>query len=189
MIAQKNYLQYLKNRPQPKDTSSLWLITFTDLLTLLLGFFILSYSMTMNKTSYEGISNILFPIKSKSAESIVVENSIIKKIDDLWVATLPYSENIELSFKEDETIRTIISTFPPDKFYFHIAGYFDEGISQNIAINKLIVLTSQLIDLGVKENTISSSKSPANYPPKYNIVNNSLLPSSRFDIIISRKKF
>ena len=189
MTTQKRYLQYLKNRPQPKDTSSLWLITFTDLLTLLLGFFILSYSMTTNKTSYEGISNILFPIKSKLAEPVIVESSIIKKVDDLWVATLPYSGNIESNFKEDETIKTIISTFSPEKFYFHVAGYFDQEIKQTQAINKLSSLLSQLIDLGVKENMISSSKSPANYPPKYNIVNNSLLPSSRFDIIISRKKF
>lgn len=189
MSTQKNYLQYLKNRSQPKDNCSLWLITFTDLLTLLLGFFILSYSMTMNKTSYEGISNILFPYRSKLLEPVVVEKSNIKKIDDLWVATLPYMENKELNFKENETIRTIVSTFPSDKFYFHIAGYFDKEISQNMAINKLISISSQLIDLGVNENMISSSKYPANYPPKYNIVNNSLLPSSRFDIIISRKKF
>lgn len=188
MSNSKNYLRYIKNRPELKENNNLWLITFTDLLTLLLGFFILSYSMSTNKKSYEGISNILFPIKSKLTEPTIVDNSLIKKFDNLWVATLPFNNNEELNFKENEVINIILKTFPKEKFYFHIAGYFDKDISRDLAISKLNSISSQLIDLGVSEESISYSKYPANYPAKFNINNNSLLPSSRFDIIISRTK-
>src|SRR5690554_2844549 len=116
-----------KTKESPSSGSPLWMTTFSDMVTLLLTFFILLYSMSsLDAQKFQAIANSLQSVLSGSSG-----NSVIELPGPDSEIPLEDSEHVEGKDPMDPTISE--STL---KMYDQVKEYVDkEGLQAEVTVN------------------------------------------------------
>lgn len=177
----KRYSSYRTNYSDSETDSSAWLLTFADLLMLLLTLFILRLSMSSFTKPAEASLGQMFTLnKSSSEETLAKEKLLPESISNIseienghYFSSLlgpsSFAENsTELTFKAEEILNTITKTFHQDGSRFKITIdtskkcesqdcqlVFESAADGELSDQRALAIKRQLLDAGVEEKSIS----------------------------------
>ncbi len=102
--------------PKPEPPNMAWLLTFADLVSLLLTFFVLLYSMkAVDQSQWDVIRGALSGVFSEEEATVIIhpdEFSMVETITQFPADSLPYLANVlKLEFRDDPVLSEMRSEY------------------------------------------------------------------------------